>query len=154
MWSESTDLQMQVYFCDYEEGLVTIMLRYYKQTLLSLFRSIQTIAESPWDSLQEVYAVQYALVRRISYVERKIQALRAQERQLKKALTVRHSTEQARAIKDNNRSSACSHRELQTYQACLLVRWRCLGVHLYADIGHEASCIRGFARISLSESGA
>ena len=77
------------------------MLRYYKQTLLSLFRSIQTIAESPWDSLQEVYAVQYALVRRISYVERKIQALRAQERQLKKALTVRHSTEQARAIKDN-----------------------------------------------------
>lgn len=75
------------------------MLGYYRQTLLSLFHSIQIVAESPWDSLQEAYAVQYTLVRRISYVERKIQELRPKEKQLKKSLTSRHSKEEAKAIK-------------------------------------------------------
>ena len=75
------------------------MIKYYKHTLIDLFTKIHAIQALPMKSLEQCQAVQYILIQRVTYIEKRIQQCKVEIADFKRQLTIRQTKDKAQEIK-------------------------------------------------------
>jgi len=75
------------------------MIGFYKSTLIDLFTKVQAIQNEPMRAVEQCYEIQQVLIKKIFYVEKRIQACKLLISNLKSQIASRQTKEKAQEIK-------------------------------------------------------
>ncbi len=98
------------------------MIHYYKRSLLDLFEKVQILRENPFENRKLCLSIQETLIKKITYIEKKIRTLKENTKAYKKELRTKRSQssgkEKSIKIKHHIKINQ-SH--IKQYQAILLI---------------------------------
>ena len=108
------------------------MLTYYRNSLVDLFNKIHQIKDDPFKHAHEFHEIQEVLIKRITYIERKIQQNRLRIKGLKKALSSSENQLSKQDAFETKQILDILHSQIDDYQDLLITfRWVGMRSHFY-----------------------